>query len=93
MKIAICAVALLGLAACQKPEANIPAGRVVHITTAPDGTKLWGVKTNGRVVYFASSGTATTESCGKSCTRDEQVPTAPRPSDDAPVASPVVNSY
>jgi len=93
MKIVICAIALLGLAACNKPEANIPTGRVVLVTTAPDGTKLWGVKTNNRVVYFASSGTNSTESCGKSCSRDVQVPTATRPSDGAPVAAPVVNSY
>jgi hypothetical protein len=68
------------LSACNNPpEANIPASQVVRVATAPDGTVLWGVRTGGRNVYFASTGTQTTQSCGKNCVRPVQVPTAVRP--------------
>lgn len=73
------------LAACSvstntsEPGANdkIYSGEVALVAEAPDGTKLWGVepRRGGRVVYFASAGTARTVGCGKNCTRLETVPT------------------
>lgn len=77
MKKTALLLAFLALAACSKlPDSEIPRDKIVRVATAPDGTVLWGVHTGNRDVYFASSGTQTTESCGKNCTRSVQVPTA-----------------
>jgi hypothetical protein len=58
------AIALLALAACDPPrsaepaaEQKLVAGDVALIATAPDGTKLWAVRSYGRYVYFSSTGT------------------------------------
>jgi hypothetical protein len=84
-------LALLGLAACNPPpetttpeqRAILDRGDVALIAVAPDGTKLWAVRNgrlNGRLVYFASSGSQTShnEACGKNCNKevDDQVPLA-----------------
>jgi hypothetical protein len=75
-KIAIL-LPLVALVACSRlPDSEIPRDKVVRVATAPDGTVLWGVRTGNRDVYFASSGTRTTQSCGKNCTRSVEVPTA-----------------
>lgn len=52
-------------------EDKLKAGQVALIATAPDGTKLWGVYSAGRMVYFSNSGTSYsyTQNCGKNCTR------------------------
>jgi hypothetical protein len=85
----IALLAALTLAACQQsPPRTTPAeqhvrldsGQVAIVATAPDGTKLWAVRAGRRIVYFASSGTATShvENCGKNCSKtvDDQIPTA-----------------
>ncbi len=77
MRRALVFAALLGLAACDRAQpveqANGSPNEVFLVAIAPDGTHLW--RTGGGV-YFASSGTQRTVSCGKSCTRQERVATA-----------------
>jgi hypothetical protein len=79
MVMAICAA----LAACDRPKSAEPgyndklsAGDVALAAVAPDGTRLWAARIDGRDVYFSSRGTQVTESCGKNCTRDRQTPNA-----------------
>ena len=52
------------------------AGKVILLTTAPDGTKLYKVfdAKTGRPVYFSTRSTQYNESCGKSCTNTITVP-------------------
>jgi photosystem II stability/assembly factor-like uncharacterized protein len=78
MKMICIAVAALGLASCSRAAdvAGKPTEKVALVTTAPDGTKLWAVDAAGDIVYFASSGTQHSVSCGKSCTRQVYTPTA-----------------
>lgn len=84
MKRALVVLAAAGfLAACDPPKSAEPgadkklySGEVTLMAVAPDGTKLWGVLSAGRTVYFASSGTSTTQGCGKNCVRQNQTPTA-----------------
>lgn len=87
MKMIVLLGALL-LAGCDRgtssgepdADARLSEGAVALIATAPDGTKLWGVRSGVRVVYFATGSTQTqhAESCGKNCTRTviDAVPTA-----------------
>lgn len=74
---------LIALAACDPPNSAEPgaakkvtSGAVTLMATAPDGTKLWGVWSMGRTVYFASTGTSTEEVCGKGCVEERHTPTA-----------------
>lgn len=51
-------------------------GRSVELMAeAPDGTKLWRFWNGTTPIYFASGGAQWTRSCGKNCTRTDQVPT------------------
>jgi hypothetical protein len=54
---------------------NAKEGNVILWATAPDGTKLWATRGQYEyLVFFSSSGTQTSQSCGRSCTRSVQVP-------------------
>ena len=71
------------LAACDPPKSAEPEakakserGEVALMATAPDGTKLWAVMSMGRTIYFASTGTSASESCGKACTYERTTPTS-----------------
>lgn len=75
---------LVLLAACNTPsvtmepggDEKLARGEVIKVAEAPDGTILWAVEgAAGRIVHFSSHGTSTTQSCGKNCTIDVQVPT------------------
>ena len=74
--------ACLALAACDPPQSAEPGasqkvetGAVTLAATAPDGTKLWAVKSWGRTIYFASTGTSASEQCGKNCVYERSTPT------------------
>jgi hypothetical protein len=78
----ICAMVLLSIAGCDKPNTaeagannKLRNGDVAKVAEAPDGTILWAVKDGTTTIYFASSGTQRSYSCGKSCTRTDHVPT------------------
>jgi hypothetical protein len=83
MKRILIAASLLFLAACDPPQSAEPGasqkvetGAVTLMATAPDGTKLWAVHSMGRTIYFASTGTSASESCGKGCINERTIPTA-----------------
>jgi hypothetical protein len=83
MKRILLAASLLFLTACDPPQSAEPGasqkvvtGAVTLMATAPDGTKLWAVRSMGRTIYFASTGTSASETCGKNCTYERTTPTA-----------------
>lgn len=86
MKYFLIGILLALLFGCSPPNNAEPGagiklddGEVALAATAPDGTKLWMVRSYGRTVYFASTGTQVTVNCGKNCWREDNIPTGRSP--------------
>lgn len=80
-KLVLALVGLLALSACgnssiPQPRAEGSPRDVRLAAIAPDGTRLWKVYVSGEEVFFASSGTQHTVTCGKNCVHTVFTPTA-----------------